>query len=76
METAYLTAQWQINLKTKKALKEKVKEGAEVTVYSEGILSDGRIPDGRHSLVGPGPYVRKWYATVEVKNGVIVKVLS
>jgi hypothetical protein len=30
--------------------------------------------DGDYAIVGPSPYVRKWYATVTVKDGVISKV--
>jgi len=37
-----------------------------------GLEYDGK--DGRYTIVGPSPYNRKWYATVTVKNGIIVKV--
>lgn len=74
MATAYLDYRWQGKAKTKKALKELVKAGTEVTVYSESIFGDGSIPDGSHALVGPAPYTRNWYATVQVKDGVILKV--
>lgn len=30
--------------------------------------------DGEYTIVGPSPYDRKWYATVTVRDGKIVKV--
>ena len=61
------------NFRTKKALKEAVAAGKEVTVYSPGPFpcpSNGRV-----SVEGPHvPEPHKWYANVEVKNGVVVKV--
>ncbi len=30
--------------------------------------------DGRYTVVGPSPYKRKWWATIEVKNGLIAAV--
>ena len=72
METTYTHRTY----RTKKALKEAVKAGAQVTVYSASVFSNGTVPDGKHALVGPGPYQRNWYATVEVAGGVIKKVVS
>ncbi len=61
------------NFKTKKALKEAVAAGKAVTCFCPGI---GTVPtNGTVCIEGPhypGPH--KWYAEVEIKNGVIVKV--
>jgi hypothetical protein len=65
-----------INFKTKKSLKEAFAAGRELTVYQPG----GRFPsqtDGAVSLEGPHfPEPHRWYARVEIKDGIIVKVLS
>lgn len=61
------------NFKTKKALKEAVKNGEKIEVYQEGPFS--AVQNGRISLEGPHkPEPHKWYASAEVKDGVIVKV--
>jgi hypothetical protein len=61
--------------KTKKALKEAVAAGKQVTVWGYDRPMQTAIPkDGEHALVGPEPYVRNWYATIVVKDGVITKV--
>jgi len=70
MATAYLDTP----IKTKKLLKERIKAGKHPSVYTMNPYGSAALSDGRHALVGPGPYDRKWYATVEVKDGVIVKV--
>ena len=31
--------------------------------------------DGKYTVVGPSPQVRKWYATITVIDGVIAKVV-
>jgi hypothetical protein len=63
------------NFKTKKALKEAVKNGDEVTVFSPGPFpcpQNGDVPvEGPHY---PKPH--SWYAVVVVKDGVVVKVKS
>lgn len=62
------------NPKTKKALKEAVAAGKEITVFNP----NGGFPtkeNGREYVEGPHyPEMHKWYATVEMRNGVIVKV--
>ena len=61
--------------KTKKALKEAIAAGKEVTVYGMNPFGSTAVPDGEgHTLVGPGPYDRKWYAQITVKDGAITKV--
>ena len=61
------------NFKTKKALKEAVQAGKSVTIYSPGPFP---APDnGKVCLEGPHyPEPHKWYATAEVKNGLVVSV--
>ena len=62
------------NPKTKKALKELVASGKEVTVFNPG----GMFPtkrDGIEYLEGPHyPAPHTWYAQATMKNGIIVKV--
>ena len=62
-----------INFKTKKALKEAVESGKEVSTYQPG----GMFPatrDGRITLEGPHyPEAHKWYASAVVKDGIVVK---
>lgn len=61
------------NYKTKKALKEALAEGKNVDVFQPGL---GTVPrDGRVSLEGPHfPEPHRWYATGEMKDGILVKV--
>lgn len=62
------------NFKTLKALKEAVKAGQKLTIFNPGPF--GQPPDnGTASVEGPHyPKPHKWYATVELKDGYIVKV--
>jgi hypothetical protein len=61
------------NYKTKKALKEAVKSGEQVSIYSPGF---GDAPtDGTTCVEGPHyPEPHRWYASVVLKNGLITKV--
>jgi hypothetical protein len=61
------------NYRTKKALKEAVANGKEVTVYQPGgIFASQR--DGRVTIEGPHyPEPHRWYATATIADGVIVK---
>jgi hypothetical protein len=62
------------NFKTKKALKEAVAQGKQVTVYQPGGMFPG-TKDGRESVEGPHyPAPHTWYARVVLKDGVIVSV--
>lgn len=68
-----------INFKTKKALKEAVAAGKQVTVYQPGGMFNAGGGDGLQSgkvcVEGPHyPEPHRWYASVEVKDGVIIKV--
>lgn len=63
------------NFKTKKALKEAVKAGDEVTYYQPGPSGGNAPRDGTIYVEGPHyPEPHRWYATCTVKNGLIVEV--
>lgn len=67
------------NYKTKKALKEAVAQGKQVTIFQPGGIFDPPEAQpnytGRAYLEGPHyPEPHKWYASVEVTNGVVTKV--
>ena len=63
----------QPNFKTKKALKDAVAAGQEVTVFSPGPFPVKQ--DGNETIEGPHyPEPHKWYAQVVVANGKVVKV--
>ena len=63
------------NFKTKKALKEAVKKGEDVDVFSPGPFPCPQ--NGRVAVEGPHyPEPHRWYASVEVKEGKVVKVLG
>mgnify|MGYP001565158991 CR=1 FL=1 len=61
------------NFKTKKELKEAVAAGKEVHIFSPGPFPAPQ--NGRATIEGPHyPEPHKWYAQVEVQDGVIIKV--
>lgn len=61
------------NFKTKKALREAVTSGQEVTIFAPGLGTPKT--DGVEYLEGPHyPAAHTWYATVEMKDGRVVKV--
>jgi hypothetical protein len=61
------------NFLTKKALREAVKNGEKVTVFSPGPYP--AKTDGVEYVEGPHyPKPHTWYASVEVKAGLVVKV--
>lgn len=63
------------NVRSKKALKEAIAAGKEVVVFSPGPF--GCPKDGRVSVEGPHfPEPHRFYATVLVENGKVVKVLG
>lgn len=63
------------NFKTKKALKEAVAKGERVSVYSPGPF--GCKLNGTEYIEGPHyPEPHRWYASVEVKDGYVVKVVN
>ncbi len=61
------------NFKTKKALKDALAGGHDVTVYQPAI---GDVPDnGRVHIEGPHyPAAHTWYATGKMVNGELVSV--
>lgn len=64
-----------INFKTKKALKEAVKNGEKVTYYQPGPFGGNEPTDGQFCVEGPHyPEPHRWYATCTAKDGVIVNV--
>lgn len=61
------------NYKTKKALKDAVANGEQVTIFAPGMGSPKA--NGREFLEGPHyPAPHTWYAQVEMRDGVVVKV--
>jgi len=61
------------NYQTKKALKEAVAAGEDVRIYSPGPFP--APTEGSTTLEGPHyPQPHKWYASVTLKNGRVVKV--
>ncbi len=61
------------NFKTKKAFKEAVAAGDRVTIFAPGLGTPKT--DGVECVEGPHyPEPHRWYAEVEMKNGVVVKV--
>ena len=62
-----------IDFPTKKALKEAVARGDRVTVFSPGPFPCRQ--NGMEVIEGPQyPKPHKWYAQVELVNGVVTKV--
>jgi hypothetical protein len=68
------------NFKTKKDLAAAVAAGRQIRVYDPGFGMGGETPppeNGTCAVAGPHyPEPHRWYATVTLKNGVIVKVSS
>jgi len=58
---------------TKKAFKEAVKRGDLISVYAAGIYPAQK--NGKVVVEAPAK-MHKWYATVEVKDGYVKKVLG
>jgi hypothetical protein len=62
-----------INFKTKKALKEAVKNGVRVETYQPGGIFEAKR-DGVIYLEGPHyPASHSWYAQATIKDGVIIQ---
>lgn len=63
------------NFKSKKALKDAVKNGDAVEVFSPGPFP--APTNGRASVEGPHyPEPHRWYAQVEVADGKVTRVVS
>lgn len=64
------------NFPTKKSLKEAVASGAILRVFQPGPFGPD-VKDGKVALEGPHyPAAHSWYATAEVKDGIIVGKVS
>ncbi len=62
-----------INFKTKKQLKEAVLSGKKIEIYAPGLGTPA--VNGTEYLEGPHyPEPHRWYAQVEMKDGLVVKV--
>lgn len=59
--------------KTKKELKARIGQDAS-SVLLETSLFGPELRDGKHCIVGPSPYDRKWYAEIMVANGKLLSV--
>ena len=57
---------------TKKACRESI--GKAPRFVETSMFGDEFTGDGTYTVVGPGPYDRKWFAQVTVTNGLISKV--
>ena len=63
------------NYRTKKALKDDLKAGAEIRCYQPGLGPDLSGFTGTVYLEGPHyPEPHRWYAQAELKDGVVVKI--
>jgi len=63
------------NFRTKKELKEAIKAGQLVSVFSPGPFPC--TLNGKEYIEGPHyPKPHTWYASVEVKDGYVTKVIS
>ena len=60
------------SFKTKKALKEAVASGRKIGVFEPGI---GNSPtDGKACIEGPNYGMHTWYASIVLKDGLIISV--
>jgi len=63
------------DFKTKKALKEAVAKKEQVTFHQPGPFGGSEPRNGKIALEGPHyPAAHTWYATAEVKEGIIISV--
>lgn len=63
------------NYKTKKALKEALAAGTEVTVFAPGLGTPKE--NGVETVEGPHyPEPHRWYARVQVVNGKVTRVIQ
>lgn len=60
--------------KTKKDLRASV--GKPLRYIETSLFGPEFEADGQNTVVGPSPLLRKWYARVDCKNGLIVKVAA
>jgi hypothetical protein len=63
------------NYRTKKALRDAVATGRNVSVWQPGPFEGRQVTNGEVSVEGPHyPEPHRWYARVTLVNGIIVKV--
>ena len=63
-----------INFKTKKQLKEAFASGKTISVFQPGPFGSA-VADGSTAIEGPHfPEPHRWYASVEVKDGIVTKI--
>lgn len=63
------------NFRTKKALKEAIANGEQVTAFQPGPFGPDLPADGKVYLEGPHyPEPHKWYASAILKDGVVTQV--
>ncbi len=60
------------NYKTKKDLKASV--GKSLSYTETSVFGEEFKANGTFCVVGPSPYVRKWYAQITMKDGLIKEV--
>jgi hypothetical protein len=65
-----------INFKTKKAFKEAFASGKPLSTYQPGGMFEG-TKNGETTIEGPHyPEPHKWYARVQLKDGIITRVIG
>lgn len=63
------------NYKTKRAMKEDFKNGVQINVHQPGGVFTPEVENGRIAIEGPHyPKPHRWYASVEVLGGKIIKI--
>ena len=64
------------NFKSKKAIKDAIKDGKDITVYQHNNMFGIIVPDnGSVTLEGPhSPEPHKWYGTGTMKDGKLVAI--
>ena len=61
------------NFKSKKALKEAIKNGEKITIFQPGPFGGNEPTEGKTYLEGPHyPEAHKWYAEASLISGLVV----
>jgi hypothetical protein len=64
------------NFKTKKELKEAIKNGKRVVAFQPGGMFPG-VTNGRATIEGPHyPSPHRWYASIVLEDSVVIKILN
>lgn len=66
------------NFKTKKAFREAFAAGVRITVFKPNdMFGDGSVPNGTAFIEGPHyPKPHSWYAQVEVRDGIVIRIVK